>query len=61
MKNKEYVSFVKMIEYTDKAIRYVKGYNFKQFCDDEKTIDATIFAISQIGELVKKYFKRNDE
>lgn len=39
MKNKEYVSFVKMIEYIDKAIRYVNGYNFKQFCDDEKTIE----------------------
>lgn len=36
MKNKEYVSLSKMIEYTDKAIRYVNGYNFKQFCDDEK-------------------------
>ena len=57
MKNKEYVSLVKMIEYTNKAIRYVKGYNFKQFCDDEKTIDATIFAISQIGELVKNISK----
>lgn len=57
MKNKEYVSFVKMIEYTNKAIRYVNGYNFEQFCDDEKTIDATIFAISQIGELVKNISK----
>ena len=46
-----------MIEYADKAIRYVNGYNFKQFCDDEKTIDATIFAISQIGELVKNISK----
>lgn len=57
MKNKEYISLAKMIEYTDKAIRYVNGYNFKQFCDDEKTIDATIFAISQIGELVKNISK----
>lgn len=53
MKNKEYVSFTKMIEYIDKTIKYVNGYDFKQFCDDEKTVDATIFAISQIGELVK--------
>ena len=57
MKNKEYVSFAKMIEYIDKAIKYVKGYDFKQFCDDEKTVDATIFAISQIGELVKNISK----
>ena len=57
MKNKEYVSFTKMIEYIDKAIKYVNGYDFKQFCDDEKTVDATIFAISQIGELVKNISK----
>ena len=53
MKNKEYMSFTKMIEYIDKAIKYVNGYNFEQFFKDEKTVDATIFAISQIGELVK--------
>lgn len=53
MKNKEYVSLIKMIEYIDKAMKYTKGYTFEQFCDDEKTIDATVFAISQIGELVK--------
>ena len=57
MKNKEYVSFIKMIEYIDKAIKYVNGYDFKKFCDDEKTVDATIFAIGQIGELVKNISK----
>ena len=55
MKNKEYVSFTKMIEYIDKTIKYVNGYDFKQFCDDEKTVDATIFANRRIS---KKYFKR---
>lgn len=53
MKNKEYISFTKMIEYIDKAIKYTEGYSFEDFCNDEKTIDATVFAISQIGELVK--------
>lgn len=53
MKNKEYISLVKMIEYIDKAIEYTKGYTFESFCNDNKTIDATVFAISQIGELVK--------
>lgn len=57
MKNKEYMTFVKMIEYIDKAIKYSNGYNFEEFCRDEKTIDATIFAISQIGELVKNISK----
>ena len=57
MKNKEYMSIVKMIEYINKAIKYVNGYNFEEFCKDEKTVDATIFAISQIGELVKNISK----
>ena len=57
MKNREYISFIKMIEYINKAIKYVDGFNFEQFCKDEKTIDATIFAISQIGELVKNISK----
>ena len=58
MKNKEYVSLIKMIEYVDKAMKYTKGYTFEQFCNDEKTIDATVFAISQIGELVKNIDKK---
>ena len=53
MKNKEYISLTKMIEYINKAIKYTEKYTFEQFCKDEKTIDATVFAISQIGELVK--------
>ncbi len=53
MKSKEYISFIKMIEYIDKAIEYTKGYNFESFCNDNKTVDATVFSISQIGELVK--------
>lgn len=53
MRNKEYMSLIKMIEYIDKAINYVGEYNFKEFSSDDKTVDATVFAISQIGELVK--------
>ena len=49
MKNKEYIAFLKMIE----SIEYTKDYSFEEFCSDNKTIDATIFNISQIGELVK--------
>lgn len=46
-----------MIEYIDKAIEYTKGYTYESFCNDDKTIDATVFAISQIGELVKNISK----
>lgn len=61
MKNKEYISFTKMIEYVDKAIEYTKGYNFEKFSEDNKTIDATVFSISQIGELVKNISKETME
>lgn len=57
MKSKENIAFVKMIEYIDKATKYTKGYTFEEFCNDEKTIDATVFSISQIGELVKNISK----
>ena len=57
MKNKEYISFVKMIQYIDKSLKYIEGYTFEEFGNDEKTIDATVFAISQIGELVKNISK----
>ena len=57
MKNKEYVSIIKMIEYIDKTIKYTNGYTFEEFCTDDKTIDATVFTISQIGELVKNISK----
>lgn len=57
MKNKEYMSFLKMIDYIDKSLKYTNGYSFESFCSDDKTIDATVFTISQIGELVKNISK----
>ena len=53
MKNKEYMSIKKMIDYIDKALRYTENCSFKQFSQNEEKVDATIFAISQVGELVK--------
>ena len=61
MKNKEYISILKMIEYIDKSIMYTEGYDFEKFSKDDKTIDATIFAISQIGELVKNISKETTQ
>lgn len=57
MKNKEYMSIKKMIDYTDKALKYTKDCSFEQFSDNEEKVDATVFAISQIGELVKNISK----
>lgn len=57
MKSKEYMSIKKMIEYINKAIRYTKNCDFDDFSSNEEKIDATVFAISQIGELVKNISK----
>ncbi len=40
-------------EIKEKFNKYTEGYTFEEFCNDDKTIDATIFSISQIGKLVK--------
>lgn len=61
MKNKEYMSLKKMIEYINKALRYTDGCDFQSFSSNEEKVDATIFAISQIGELVKNITKETME
>ena len=61
MKNKEYMSLKKMIEYINKALRYTDGRDFQTFSSNEEKVDATIFAISQIGELVKNISKETME
>lgn len=53
MQNKEIRSLQKMIEYIEKSIKYIEGYTYEEFIKDNKTVDATVFNISQIGELVK--------
>lgn len=61
MKSKEYTALQKMIEYIDKSIVYTDGYTFEESCNDSKTVDATVFIISQIGELVKNISKETME
>lgn len=61
MKNKEYMSLKKMIEYINKALRYTDGCDFDSFSNNEEKVDATVFAISQIGELVKNISKETIE
>lgn len=57
MKNKEYISIKKMIEYINKAIRYTEKCTYDDFVSNEEKIDATVFSISQVGELVKNINK----
>lgn len=61
MKNKEYMSIKKMIDYINKALRYTKDCTFEEFINNEEKIDATVFSISQIGELVKNISKETME
>ena len=44
-------SLITQIE--EKSVKYVVGYSYEEFIKDNKTVDATVFNISQIGELVK--------
>lgn len=57
MRNKEYHSINKMIEYINRAEKYTSNVSFEEFSNNEMIIDATVFAISQIGELVKNIDK----
>ena len=57
MKNKEFISLKKMLDYIDKAFKYTKDCTYDTFNRNEEKIDATIFAISQIGELIKNIDK----
>ena len=57
MKNKEYYSIRKMLEYIEKVEKYTKELSFEDFTNNEMVIDATVFAISQIGEVVKNISK----
>ena len=61
MKNKEYMSLKKMIEYINKALKYTEGCSFETFSRNEEKVDATVFAISQIGELFKNITKETME
>lgn len=53
MNDKEKYAILKMIEYINKSILYTKDLTYEAFEEDTKTQDATIFNISQIGELVR--------
>jgi len=52
MKSKEIIAINKMIEYIDRAIIYTSDCSFERFSEDIKTVDATVFVISQLGEVV---------
>lgn len=57
MKDKEYYSIKKMIEYCDKCKKYTDGYIFEEFVMNDMAVDAVALNVSQIGELTKNISK----
>ena len=54
MKSKDIIIINKMIKYVDELNEFIEGYSKEQFIQDKKTINASVFNLSQIGELANK-------
>jgi len=57
MKSHEKIIIDKMKKYANQIIDFTSGLNFEALCNDLKTLHASVFGLSQIGELVKKLDK----
>ena len=57
MKNKDNIILIKIINYIKELQEFIEGYDEEQFSKDKKTINACVFNLSQIGELVGKLSK----
>ena len=64
MKDREKVILEKIKVYAEQAIRFKGEMDFSAFSEDEKTIAACVFNLSQIGELAGRlddeFLKEND-
>lgn len=54
MTGKDRIILQKISEYAKEASDYVQGMTFDAFMQDRKTMSATAFCISQIGELARE-------
>lgn len=45
------IAIRKMIDHAERVIAYCEGYSYEEFLADTRTIEASVFNISQIGEL----------
>lgn len=54
MKSKDKVILQKVLKYINEIEEFIKDYTKEQFNNDRKTINACVFDLSQIGELVGK-------
>ncbi len=53
MNGEDNINLRRIIKYIIDADSYTHGMSFKEFRSDSKTISATAFALSQIGDLVE--------
>ena len=54
MRNKDIILLSKILKYIKELHSFINGYTDKEFQNDRKTINACVFNLSQIGELVSK-------
>ncbi len=52
MKNK--IILTKMIHYIDKIMQYCDTYDYEKFASNDMLVEATVFNLSQIGELTTR-------
>ncbi len=54
MKSKDKLILTKTLKYIEEIKLFIEGYSHEEFKNDRKTINACVFNLSQIGELVGK-------
>ncbi len=54
MKNNDKIILMKVLRYIKELEEFINGYSKEQFINDRKTINASVFNLSQIGELTSK-------
>ena len=54
MKSKDQILLGKILNYIHEIQDFIQGYSREDFDSDKKTINACVFNLSQIGELVGK-------
>ena len=57
MADKNIIILKKIKKHAKSATEYTKELSFEEFLKDKKTLEASVFNISQIGELVKSLDK----
>ncbi len=61
MKSKDKMIISKILKYIDEIKIFINGYSYEKFSNDRKTVNASVFNLSQIGELAGKVSKELQE